>query len=1250
MLLFVALVLLGCMQYFLAPFFAPGWVFWGLWVMLALLGLSSLIETKDDLPVGMGIALGGVAVLGLSFPMYRFFGASTLGGLGGVYGLEVLLWPALLWACALAGLLWGAIYTARTAAPLPLFAALIMSLLLAGRQLMSFGPFSYVIVGLLSGFAGALYSAFTEPAEEEIEEGSRKPTPREKATRFVDVACLLGVLFLSCFVGTLQPFTHDKQAFVSISLFVVPCLIMFASLWSLRPVQITKTDKQQRSFSYIFGGVIIGMFVVFFMGKHTFLISSTWGFWFVWGVLVILGTVAFFLWVIAQEYKTEHTAVGMTVAVLLFSLYGAFPYIQTNLFFHSAARSQMTQAYLQCAEGKKKACIQALHVLKTMGDNALPERITLSHFACKVGDVDSCLWLASKFKRSLKKLQWLYGTACDYGSAEMCFQYGQLLEGDIPQREDPKAWFLKAKRRAWLLAYRRGCERGSWKACQGLLRFDALPPSDALFPELISFYWKKCEQDLEKAFCYRAGMLFLKTKGLETRQGMVFLRSGCQLGHAPSCQKLASIYAGQDGIGAQLVSYRYHSLACQFSKKHCKQRDALLRKVDADWLKPFCGHQAEYCLFLSKPFAERVCLPKTPFQCTEIGRMHVGVYGELSRQGRAPFLALDAFEHACRLGDTPGCYYLREILARLYPDWKYLKKHLRWKDKGKHFVRDIHFARRACTRGELHGCNAILSMLTQFLLGKNRFWTKLPGKEKVLSKLYFYGHASHQTLYPRLSDEAFHSGIYTLQNTYQKKSCRHGDGASCYKLGERLWTKAQRATGHAKERFTKQTVSFYKRGCEFQHADSCNNMGWALDHKHTLAKAPNRQRLARAYFKKACELGSGRGCGNWNRYLQSGIGGKKDPVQALKVARLGCKGNGDGYACFRVGEAYYYGRGTKQDYTFAMTSYQRGCQLYNAASCYSAGWLLLKGLGVQKNQKRSYGYFDRACGLNYKDGCVRLCELRSDYANVIGFRACKRGCEFGNIWNCQRAGYLLDAKKPCADDAFTYYGRCVVRAIKTEGDWATKDIIYFSEWQRFSAAFKFFEKACKGKEAVGCYNVANAYYYERGVTQNVKKAYVHYKRACDLGYAKGCREAAWSKLKGWGTIAEPSMARVLYEKGCKLKDGLSCEQVANLDEEADMAGVGYERINQYYQRACSLGRKGACSHLKKRQRQRKSSGGRRVYRRAGRRAYKSGGRSVYRSSPGFRGTYRGGYRSGGYRGGYRSGGYRSGYRSGGGKW
>src|SRR5579871_1909608 len=84
-------------------------------------------------------------------------------------------------------------------------------------------------------------------------------------------------------------------------------------------------------------------------------------------------------------------------------------------------------------------------------------------------------------------------------------------------------------------------------------------------------------------------------------------------------------------------------------------------------------------------------------------------------------------------------------------------------------------------------------------------------------------------------------------------------------------------------------------------------------------------------------------------------------------------------------------------------------------------------------------------------------------------------------------------------------------------------------------AFPYFDQSCGGGYAIGCANLANAYYNGLGVTMDKAKSVAIYQRACDLGAVTACVDLGviYRDAKGVAEKNQPYAVK-LFQRACEL--------------------------------------------------------------------------------------------------------------------
>lgn len=135
--------------------------------------------------------------------------------------------------------------------------------------------------------------------------------------------------------------------------------------------------------------------------------------------------------------------------------------------------------------------------------------------------------------------------------------------------------------------------------------------------------------------------------------------------------------------------------------------------------------------------------------------------------------------------------------------------------------------------------------------------------------------AIHEQAAPPIRDQSKAAG-------FEFKACDLGDMRSCQKLGYRYVA----GVGVEKDRET----AFYlaSKSCEGQDGEGCADVGRLyLPFSRSDPKGPQYDPIKAAeYYRKSCDLKSGRGCALLADKHETGVGVEKDPAKALELYKL----------------------------------------------------------------------------------------------------------------------------------------------------------------------------------------------------------------------------------------------------------------------------------------------------------------------------------------------------------------------------
>ena len=143
--------------------------------------------------------------------------------------------------------------------------------------------------------------------------------------------------------------------------------------------------------------------------------------------------------------------------------------------------------------------------------------------------------------------------------------------------------------------------------------------------------------------------------------------------------------------------------------------------------------------------------------------------------------------------------------------------------------------------------------------------------------------------------------------------------------------------------------------------ETCSDIGRVYD------IAQNYQQALK-YYKKACELNDGFGCGGLATLYLQGQGVEQDFAEAFKFNKKACDLNSMG-ACYNIGVHYTEGQGVMQDFVNAKKYHEKACNKNFAWACNNLGALYIDGRGVKQNKSTAKKYYGKACDLGNQKGC-----------------------------------------------------------------------------------------------------------------------------------------------------------------------------------------------------------------------------------------------------------------------------------------
>lgn len=777
-----------------------------------------------------------------------------------------------------------------------------------------------------------------------------------------------------------------------------------------------------------------------------------------------------------------------------------------------------------CALDDADSCISvsSVHARGLLGAPDPAAAIAPLAKACDLGSGAGCVGLAEKYDQALgverdpEKAKALYtraherlGAECPK-SGQSCFQLGLLFAFGNGVAVDHK--------RAGQV-FVTGCEAGSGAACYAvgyMLQRGLGAPADA--DAALPYFIRACDQydnadgcveagtiltnggstdaarltalaeracRLSTAQCSLQAFLFATGRGGTRDQAQAtetYLRA-CQAGNALACSAAAGRIAHGEGVAADgALATQIWERACETgSGEDCflaglAHRDGELVKADAARAfalfstgcvrKSASACEAAGDQLLDGQDGTGKAQPDRALElygagcalsaqiCTRLGDVHrtgEGVPADAAR-------ALAAYVRGCEAGDGAGC----AAAARLY-----LGDATRKPDLPSAFAAHA----RACQLGEGASCFTLEPLAAEAQANAETRAKAVAllqaacddGKRRVEDACQALGlaYAGDGALVARDPRRAF-----ALIND----SCARDYPSSCLVLANFLTVGvgvvANKAA--ARERYT--TL------CDRDLPEACWQLGNLLVDEKAFTEAA-------ALFSRACEEGLAASCNNLGFQLYTGQGVTWNVGEAAAAYQKACD-LGDGYGCANIGELTEHGIGVAPDDAKAAALYERACDAQQVAGCPRLGVFFEEGRGGKPvDRKRARELYRRSCDGGSPDGCRALA--------VLGERDGEPRSEVAKV--ALRAYDLARAQA----ETNPYYA-FVVGTFHRDGLTVPRSAKEARVW---------FDRACEGRDPLGCMAAGEAHLGERDATAAVAM----FDRACAAGVDRACQRATEAK-------------------------------------------------------------------------------------------------------------------------------------------
>jgi len=264
---------------------------------------------------------------------------------------------------------------------------------------------------------------------------------------------------------------------------------------------------------------------------------------------------------------------------------------------------------------------------------------------------------------------------------------------------------------------------------------------------------------------------------------------------------------------------------------------------------------------------------------------------------------------------------------------------------------------------------------------------------------------------------------------YFEKSCNLDSGLGCFSLASIL------ENGFSDRKDPKEANSKFEQSCKLNYEDGCINLGIKYAQGKSVAKDLEK---SLTYLSKLCNSKTMRSCyykreiaiklqkpeiaklhvpfknnfENDIEFKQAAIKWQSaDYLNANRALNKLCEKNKSN-ACVMLGESYFFGLGTKQDFSKAADLYEKGCNLNLPIGCDGLANAYVNGDGRQKDFNKALNLFTNACDLGVLDACYNLGKMYSEAEGVeknlgIAFDLLDDACRNSILHACHNLGVLF---------------------------------------------------------------------------------------------------------------------------------------------------------------------------------------------------------------------------------------------------
>ena len=288
---------------------------------------------------------------------------------------------------------------------------------------------------------------------------------------------------------------------------------------------------------------------------------------------------------------------------------------------------------------------------------------------------------------------------------------------------------------------------------------------------------------------------------------------------------------------------------------------------------------------------------------------------------------------------------------------------------------------KACKLGKIkEACEALV-----FARGSNSSIKSYRVPDEVQRSVNIFNYYKKETNYENL---------YAVFNTYCYKQ---KDPRACAFCGE------MKIMGLGTKANIKQGITLLKQTCKDGDIYACSNLGFRY---FAANKVDNDEFKAFNLLNYACDNGEFAACRYVAAFYENEIGVAYDKDKIEHLYTLSCN-NDDAVSCHKLG-LFYFNSNDESQKLKANDCLTKGCNYGSVRACSFLGDLYSAGSnGLNKDEKKAYELYRRACDGSDANGCYNLAEYYNSGKGIsksrnIAATILVKACELGSIKACDK--------------------------------------------------------------------------------------------------------------------------------------------------------------------------------------------------------------------------------------------------------